>query len=248
MSQSNNPFMRGFQALSIQRLLAISTEPGTPLQYLPLHPSQNDLQDSQVLQRPVVFGEQFALKADEPYSPSTLLGDCPSVGWVQTVVHALLNKENGKAVHICDTYSREAAESLARRISSKTATNTHCWEISTAHLCERSLWYLSELIKFPSKLPPLIDVFRAPAGNAIGVQLVNSPWSDQHLTFAAGKSLQTLQDEHQQAGVPSMLLNVLQLAGQSDVHFLFFDPDGLILDGLPVYSDDAASSGQAELV
>jgi hypothetical protein len=45
-----------------------------------------------------------------------------------------------------------------------------------------------------------------------------------------------------------MLLNVLQLAGQSDVHFLFFDPDGLILDGLPVYSDDAASSSQAELV
>ena len=37
---NNNPFVRGYDGLSVQRLLAISYDDDCPLTYLPLHPSQ----------------------------------------------------------------------------------------------------------------------------------------------------------------------------------------------------------------
>ena len=46
MSHSNNPFVRGYDGLSVQRLLAISYDDDCPLSYLPLHVSQSHLPDS----------------------------------------------------------------------------------------------------------------------------------------------------------------------------------------------------------
>ncbi|HBO1111760.1 TPA: ABC transporter substrate-binding protein, partial [Pseudomonas aeruginosa] len=37
MSHSKNPFVRGYDGLSVQRLLAISYDDDCPLSYLPLH-------------------------------------------------------------------------------------------------------------------------------------------------------------------------------------------------------------------
>lgn len=35
---NNNPFVRGYDGLSVERLLAISYDDDCPLTYLPLHP------------------------------------------------------------------------------------------------------------------------------------------------------------------------------------------------------------------
>ena len=40
MSHSNNPFVRGYDGLSVRRLLAISYDDDCPLSHLPLHASQ----------------------------------------------------------------------------------------------------------------------------------------------------------------------------------------------------------------
>jgi hypothetical protein len=238
MSQNDNPFVRGFRRLSVQRLLAISTEPGTPLIYLPLHSSQDGVQDDQVLQCPVIYGEQFALKADEPYAPSNLLAECTSVGWVQTVVHALLTEVDGKAVHVCDTYSRSAAQALVQQLTFENGVFSRCWEISTAHVCQTSLQYLHGLIRSARPSTLLFDTFRVPVGNLIGIKLLSTPWTDQHLQAIENTTAQALREQHEAAGIPPMLLNVLHLAGEADVRFLFLDPDGLVLNDLPVHDED----------
>ena len=61
MSHSKNPFVRGYDGLSVQRLLAISYDDDCPLSYLPLHVSQSHLPDSQVERHACVFCDDFAL-------------------------------------------------------------------------------------------------------------------------------------------------------------------------------------------
>ncbi|MEI1264942.1 ABC transporter substrate-binding protein, partial [Pseudomonas aeruginosa] len=55
MSHSKKPFVRGYDGLSVQRLLAISYDDDCPLSYLPLHVSQSHLPDSQVERHACVF-------------------------------------------------------------------------------------------------------------------------------------------------------------------------------------------------
>ena len=61
MSYPNNPFVRGYHGLSVERLLAISYDDDCPLTYLPLHASQSHLPDSQVMRYPCIFSDDFAL-------------------------------------------------------------------------------------------------------------------------------------------------------------------------------------------
>lgn len=244
----NNPFVRGFQRLSIQRLVGISTDPGTPLLHLPLHPSQDHVQDEELNQCPINYGDQFALKADESYAPSSLLGSCPEIGWVQAVMYALVTEVDGKTVFVCDTYSEAAAQALIQQIRFDTGTFSRCWEISTAHVCQQSLSYLDALIQSNRLSTRPFVVFRVPAGNLIGIKLLSIPWTDSNLETLEGKTVQELREEHERSGVPSMLLNVLHLAGEAEVRFLFLDPDGDLLNGLPVHDEDDAPPHQGELV
>jgi len=244
-----NPFLaRGFQRLSIQRLVSISTDPGTPLLHLPLHPSQDHVQDEIFNQCPINYGDQFALKADEPYAPSSLLASCPYIGWVQAVVHALVTEVDGKTITICDTYSKDAAQALIKRISFDNDVFSRCWEISTAHVCQQSLIHLHDLAQSNRPSTRLFDVFRVPVGNLIGIKLLNTPWTDSNLKILEGKTAQELHEEHERSGIPSMLLNVLHLAGEADVRFLFLDPDGFILHGLPVHDEEDAPPDQGAFV
>lgn len=48
MIDETNPFIRGYQALSIHRVLIVSYDDESPLTYLPLHSSQAHLADLEV--------------------------------------------------------------------------------------------------------------------------------------------------------------------------------------------------------
>jgi hypothetical protein len=243
---NNNPFVRGFQRLSVQRLVGISTDPGTPLLYLPLHPSQEHVQDADINQRPINYGNHFALHGSEPYASSCLLSSCQDIGWVQTVVYALITEVDGKPIPVCDTYSSDAAQKLIQTISFDNGTFSRCWEISTAHVCQQSLSYLHGLTQTSRLCTKLFEVFRVPAGNLIGIKFLNTPWTDSNLQALEGKTAQDLRTEHERSGIPPMLLNVLHLAGEADVRFLFLDPDGFVLNGLPIIDDGETRPDQGE--
>ena len=59
MIDETNPFIRGYQALSIRRLLIVSYDDECPLTYLPLHSSQAHLADLEVTPQPCMFCEDF---------------------------------------------------------------------------------------------------------------------------------------------------------------------------------------------
>src|SRR3546814_16392755 len=69
MSHSKKPFVRGYDGLSVQRLLAISYADDCPLSYLPLHVSQSHLPDSQVNRHSCVFCGAFALFPEDRNLP-----------------------------------------------------------------------------------------------------------------------------------------------------------------------------------
>ena len=61
MVPDSNPFVRGYQNLSVRRLLAITYADECPSAYLPLHSSQAHMRDDQVRLYPCIFCDDFAL-------------------------------------------------------------------------------------------------------------------------------------------------------------------------------------------
>ena len=120
MSHSNNPFARGYDGLSVQRLLAISYDDDCPLSYLPLHVSQSHLPDSQVERHACVFCDDFALITEGQNVPPELDAQCPSHGIARNLVYAVMAEEAGQPLHVGDTYSEEAAREVVRRLRFET--------------------------------------------------------------------------------------------------------------------------------
>ena len=76
MSQTPNPFIRGYQNLHVVRTLCITYEDDSPPVWRQLHPSQAHLLDDQIAQFPCILCNDFALIGflfvvfRIPYSPA----------------------------------------------------------------------------------------------------------------------------------------------------------------------------------
>lgn len=237
MNPKTNPFIRGYSGLSIQRLLAIRYDDDCPLSYLPLHASQSHLRDDQIARFVCVFCDDFALITEGQQVPAELDDRCSSYGVALIVIYAVMADDAGQLVHVGDTYSQEAAREVVRRLSFETGHYSRCWEISTGHLPEEVMQYLEDLADGSTPTGLLFEAFRIPDSDAVGVKLINTPWTDMNLTIVDGGGTQALHDDQVQAGVPQPLISVMQLASLACVRILIFDPNAAILDGLPVYDD-----------
>lgn len=118
----------------------------------------------------------------------------------------------------------------------ETGVFSRAWEIGTAHLTSEGERFLAELAD-QALTGYLFVAFRIPGSPVIGVKLIATPWTDAHLQYVDGISVDDLRQEHRDAGVPDALADVLHLAGEADARFLVFDGDAPVLDGLPVYDD-----------
>ena len=235
---TQNPFVRCYDNLSIQRLLAISYDDDCPLTYLPLHSSQSHLEDRQITRHPCVFCDKFALVTEGQDVPIGLDAQCPSNGVVRTVVYAVAAEEAGTPLHVGDTYSEEAAREVVRRLRFETGFYSRAWEISSTHLTEEAWRYLASLADVATPIRFLFVAFRIPYSPAIGVKLIATPWTDDNLRRVEGITTERLKLEQRMKGMPECLVDVLHLAAQADVRLLVFDADAQILDGLPLYDDE----------
>jgi len=237
MSYSNNPFVRGYDGLSVARLLAISYDDDCPLTYLPLHPSQSHVPDSQVTRYPCIFCDDFALITEGQDVPPELDAQCQSHGIACIVVYAIMAEEDGKPLHVADTYSDEAAHEVVRRLRFDTGNYSRCWEISSGHITEAAWHFLAELADIATPTTFLFIAFRIPYSQAIGVKLIATPWTDANLRMVEGTTAKRLDREHRRKGMPDCLVEVLRLAALADVRMLVFDADAPVLDGLPVFDE-----------
>lgn len=134
MSTLKNPFIRGYQDLTVQRQLIIGTGGGGPLLRRSLHLLHDHLNDERLFQSACRFCDHYALMLEgTPQSP-TLNRRCQHEGTVLDVIHAVMVTESGELAHLGDAQSGEAAQMMVQRLSFDTGHYSQCWEISTAHL------------------------------------------------------------------------------------------------------------------
>lgn len=237
MSNTANPFARGFQNLRVIRTLCVSYEDGSPLVWRSIHASQTHLSDGDLSQSPCLVSDSFALVTGFQKIDDDLASQCNSgEGVVRGVVYAIYGDEfDGHPVHVGDVYSAESAREIVQRLSFETGVYSRSWEISATHLTQKAIDYLMELADIATPEGFLFIAFRVPYSPAIGVKLISTPWTDENLQELDGITAEQLRQEHQNKGMPESLMNALNLAAEADVRILIFDADAPVLEGLPVY-------------
>ncbi|MFC4160741.1 DUF5983 family protein [Chitinimonas lacunae] len=233
-----NPFIRGFSDLSVQRLVAIDYEADCPLAYRPLHPSQAHLKDGDIDRFPCTFCEDFALITEGQTVPDELDARCSGVGTVRAVVYAIMAKQMDQPRHVGDLYAADAARAVVERLRFQTGVYSRCFEISSTHLTIEANEFLAQLADIGTPLHFLFVAFRIPDSWAIGVKLLDTPWSDANLQSLVGITLADMRRLMQRQGMPDSLIDVIVLAATADVRMLVFDANAPVLDGLPIYHAD----------
>ncbi|KAB0531580.1 ABC transporter substrate-binding protein [Xanthomonas cissicola] len=242
MSQNPNPFLRGYWNLKIVRTLSISYEDGSPYVWRFIHASQAHLSDNDLISSPCILTSDFALiRGGTDILSDELMAECDAVegvngeGMVGAVVYAIYGDDlDGLPVHVGDTYSAEAAREVVQRLSFETGVYSRCWEISTGHITEEAWHYLADLADLATPEGFLFIAFRVPYSPVIGVKLISTPWTDEHLDAAEGLTTAQVRQEHRSKGMPEDLAQILGLAGQADVRILILDADAPVLPGLPL--------------
>ncbi|MEB2647763.1 ABC transporter substrate-binding protein [Pseudomonas canadensis] len=244
MLGASNPFVRGYDKLSIERLLLITYANDCPPCFRSIHDSQAHLPDDALELFPCLFNDDFALISEGQFIPDELDECCPSTGLVRQVIYAVTGEMLNERQHVGDLYSWEEAQAMVHRLKFETGHYSRAWEISTAHLTEEALRYLerraSNFNSGPTGL--LFELFALTDGNGLGCKLIGTPWTDENLMKIEGGLYTSLRQEQLDAGTPEALVNVLYLAALADVRLLIFDPDAAVLDGLAIYDEIATRS------
>lgn len=229
----SNPFVRGFNDLRIQRLLAVLYDAQAPLCHLAPHPSQQHLTDDQLARHPCLFNEQHALIVNSSAAMAAHEDSYPYPGIVVQVIYAVFSHDQSPPILVGDHYSEVLAKARIQQMAFETGHYSRCWEISTGHLPD-AVW--EDLT--PSTVPEglLLEAFELRDSNAFGVKLIATPWTDSHLDRLEGCTAKQLRQQQLSAGLPEELVEVLHLAAQADVRILIFDPDAAQLDGLHAYN------------
>lgn len=228
----SNPFVRGFNDLRIQRLLAVLYDAQAPLCHLPPHPSQQHLTDDQLARHPCLFNEQHALIVNSSVAMAAHEDSYSYPGIVVQVIYAVFSHDQSPPILVGDHYSEVLAKARVQQLAFETGHYSRCWEICTTHLPD-AVWEDLTPATFPYGL--LLEAFELRGSHAFGVKLIATPWIDSHLQQIEGCTTNQLRQQQLAAGLPVELVEVLHLAAQADVRILIFDPDAAQLDGLPVY-------------
>ncbi|AZC90175.1 ABC transporter substrate-binding protein [Pseudomonas carnis] len=230
-----NPFVRGFNDLRIQRLLAVLYDAQAPLCYLPSHPSQQHLSDAELERHPCVFNDQHALIVKSAASLAAHEDSYPHSGIVVQVIYGIFSHDQSPTLLVGDLYTESLARERIGQLAFETGHYSRCYEISSAHLPQAAWTDVQALLLNPWPVGLLLEQFILPESRAIGFKLIATPWTDTHLDRVHGCTAEQVRQQQLDAGLPQALVEVLHLAAQADVRILIFDPDAACLDGLPAF-------------
>ena len=239
MLGASNPFVRGYDNLSIERLLLITYANDCPPCFRSIHESQAHLLDDALELFPCVFNDDTALISEGQSIPDELEECFQSTGLVRQVVYAVTGEMLDERNHVGDLYSLEEAQAMVHGLSFDTGHYSRAWEISTAHLTDEALRHLESRVGNVDSKPTglLFEPFALPDCNGVGCKLIGTPWTDDNLVKIEDRPYASLRQEQLDAGTPVALVNVLYLAALADVRLLIFDPDAAVLDGLAIFDE-----------
>ena len=85
MSLHNNPFIRGYWGLNVQRVLEIITDNSSDLIWRPLYPSQERLSDDRIAPKSCLLCNGYAIVTEGQRIPRDLRAQCSAKGFVIAV-------------------------------------------------------------------------------------------------------------------------------------------------------------------
>ncbi|UVL87116.1 hypothetical protein [Pseudomonas sichuanensis] len=91
-----NPFLRGFQDLSFERVVQISYADDCPPCYRSLHPALHDLPDDGINFQPCLFDDDFAVITDGKSVPEFVRMPFPADGTVSQVLYQVTGLHHGR--------------------------------------------------------------------------------------------------------------------------------------------------------
>lgn len=234
---TRNPFLRGVQNLSYERVVQINYADDCPPCYRALHPAQNQLPNEAINLQPCLFDDDYAVITDSERVPPLVRMRCPVDGLVRTVLYQVIDSHLGRLLQLGDLPSEEAARDLVEQLSFATGHYSRSWEISSAHLPAEAFEYL-QVRAWCNSPASFFECFELNSSHAVGCKLYSTPWVVGMGTGSSSCSINEvsarLRDDH----VPPALLQLLLLAGQADTRFLIFDPDAAALPELPLFTEN----------
>ena len=234
---TRNPFLRGVQNLSYERVVQINYADDCPPFYRALHPAQNQLPNEAINLQPCLFDDDYAVITDSERVPPLVRMRCPVDGLVRTVLYQVIDSHLGRLLQLGDLPSEEAARDLVEQLSFATGHYSRSWEISSAHLPAEAFEYL-QVRAWCNSPASFFECFELNSSHAVGCKLYSTPWVVGMGTGSSSCSIDEvsarLRDDH----VPPALLQLLLLAGQADTRFLIFDPDAAALPELPLFTEN----------
>ncbi|APO83320.1 hypothetical protein N5D79_06335 [Pseudomonas sp. GD03817] len=234
---TRNPFLRGVQNLSYERVVQINYADDCPPCYRALHLAQNQLPNEAINLQPCLFDDDYAVITDSERVPPLVRMRCPVDGLVRTVLYQVIDSHLGRLLQLGDLPSEEAARDLVEQLSFATGHYSRSWEISSAHLPAEAFEYL-QVRAWCNSPASFFECFELNSSHAVGCKLYSTPWVVGMGTGSSSCSIDEvsarLRDDH----VPPALLQLLLLAGQADTRFLIFDPDAAALPELPLFTEN----------
>ncbi|KAE8235574.1 hypothetical protein A4X13_0g9447, partial [Tilletia indica] len=177
MNSPINPFTRGYHGFDIQRVAVIGYDDRCPMTYLPLHASQSDVPDAQLIHRRCIFSDDFVLVTEGQQVTTELDTLCSGTGTILAVLYSIYGDDNGVSSHIGDDQTLEAAREVIQRLSFETGHYSRCWEISSAHVTEGTMRYLEDMAATETPTGLLFVAFPIPCSPAVGGKLIAAPWT-----------------------------------------------------------------------
>lgn len=93
---TRNPFLRGVQNLSYERVVQINYADDCPPCYRALHLAQNQLPNEAINLQPCLFDDDYAVITDSERVPPLVRMRCPVDGLVRTVLYQVIDSHLGR--------------------------------------------------------------------------------------------------------------------------------------------------------
>jgi len=233
LSLLQNPFVRGFEGFSIERLAIVTSDTQFNLYYRKIHESPKTGQDWNLLGQNCRFDQELVYLLDDSITPTD--PDTRS-GQIRSVIYSISGHVNNYQTHVGDSTNMMAAESIVKTLSFTQGHYERCWTISTQHLPSSSFSILQERFYDRNPENDLLEISPMENGESIGIQFFQAalpvrPDNPEADYEAYGLKLIHLLGEK----TPEHLIELLSLAYVAGTRVLIFSDNAPLLRGLPTF-------------
>lgn len=238
-----NPLAIGYSKVTWKRLVRFVDNENVCIETLPLHPSQEDIDSSELLGEQGYFGEQYVVvdRSDTELTRAAQKA-CPSYCTIDCAVYRIegVPFDNPDSIHhIGDVDDLIEAQNVVKNLTSKSGRYGRIWEINSCHIPYVDYQILAGAYMHGNTYADcLFEVFPFPVNEipCVGIKLIGAPWNDETVKLNLDITYQDLYNRCLDLeGLSESFVELLHLAGKTDTRVLVLDPQAARIEGLPLY-------------